>query len=466
MQAAGVVSPGSPRRSSCGRVILGATLGVVVLAAMVLMLASPALAPPIDFPDVPGAYAYREAIADLVSRRVIAGYEDGRFGPFDAVNRQQFAKMIVLTAGYPVSERDLCPFSDVDTAPPGSLFPSHYVAVAAAKKIALGTSSRLFSPGSNISRFQVISMVVRAMDELHPGFLSAPPRSWTQTTGWDGDPTHGPNARRAEFHGLLSGLPLATLDPWSPMTRGEVAQVLHNMLLLGTAATSAGTNVTDITLPFPGSPAEAVYQALGWDSVYMVYWLGIEDGWAYVHAIPFTTTHGPTLDTRALLKKTALGGWQLMEVFQWEGLLSDVGNVAVDQAIPDQIRSAYPGLPPGIFPKVDPTDILIMDAVRTALGQPRRVFNVFQLTTTGGWAYTELRALRYIGGHIVESVDQRVLLQNVGGTWTVLKMASYGQMTQAEFVAALKAQYPSVPPEVLPDLEPPTSNTTVPSGSQ
>jgi len=41
-----------------------------------------------------------------------------------------------------------------------------------------------------------------------------------------------PNARIAEANGLLAGLPLtgAANDSWAPMPRGEVAQVLWNVI--------------------------------------------------------------------------------------------------------------------------------------------------------------------------------------------------------------------------------------------
>ena len=43
------------------------------------------------------------------------------------------------------------------------------------------------------------------------------------------DPEHGANIRWAESEGLLDGLPLDSLDPQGFATRGEVAQVLHNV---------------------------------------------------------------------------------------------------------------------------------------------------------------------------------------------------------------------------------------------
>ena len=61
------------------------------------------------FPDVPAGHPYYNAIYDLADRGIIAGYEDGTFGPGDPVTRQQFAKMIVKTLGYTVTGTEVCP---------------------------------------------------------------------------------------------------------------------------------------------------------------------------------------------------------------------------------------------------------------------------------------------------------------------------------------------------------------------
>lgn len=57
---------------------------------------------------------------------------------------------------------------------------------------------------------------------------TTPPANYVST--WDPALSldHGQNARRAQFNHLLDGIPLAGLDPWGPMPRGEVAQVLYN----------------------------------------------------------------------------------------------------------------------------------------------------------------------------------------------------------------------------------------------
>ena len=227
---------------------------VVVLLGSILAFGVPfASAAPAEFPDVPQSSPYYAAIADLAAGGVITGYDDGNFGPADPVTREQFAKMIVLVAGYPVSEADVCHFRDVTRSDASTLFPDNYVAVCAARGITVGKTALLFDPYSSITRYQAVSMVVRAADELRPGLLAAPPAAWTGNTVWGGDPTHGASAARAEYNGVLAGLDLATLDPRGSMTRAEVAQVLHDLLskigqpvaapvsLTATAAAGTGT---------------------------------------------------------------------------------------------------------------------------------------------------------------------------------------------------------------------------------
>jgi hypothetical protein len=222
--------------------------GAIVALALVVSIASLALAATSSFPDVPATHPYYEAITDLASRGVINGYPDGTFRPDNPVLRQHFAKMIVLSLGFPVSDADLCNFTDVEKSLPGSYvnpsdtdYPDHYVAVCAAHGITTGKTATTFDPYSSISRFQVISMVVRAIDNLYPGLLVTPPDSFTAAWNPAISPDHGQNARRAEYNDLLSGIDLTFLSPLADMPRGEIAQVLHNVLEKITPASTTTT---------------------------------------------------------------------------------------------------------------------------------------------------------------------------------------------------------------------------------
>ncbi len=241
-----------PGLSSRHTVIRGAVL-LLIGAGLCLLLGSARAATTISFPDVPTHHPYAVAIEDLAQRGIVSGFPDGCFRPDQAVARQQFAKMIVLTLGIPVSEDTVCPFDDVDKSGPGSFYPDNYVAVCAQAGITLGTGPRTFSPHAPIQRCQVITMVVRAVRNLHDGLLLEPPDDYPGTWGAF-DPTHAGFARIAEYNGLLATLGadaahpagnLAALQPYGDMPRGEVAQLLHNLLVLLDSHSSTTTCTTE-----------------------------------------------------------------------------------------------------------------------------------------------------------------------------------------------------------------------------
>ena len=196
-----------------------------------VMINTKQLKPPVPtFSDVGPTTPYSAAIADLSSRGIVSGFPDGTFRPGDPVTRQQFAKMIVLALGLPVSVSDICPFVDVDhnLDPTDPLYPDHYVAVCAAHGITQGTSPGYFSPSSNITTAQMITMVVRAAQSLKPGAVQTPPASWSGVLPSD-DPTFGADIRIAEYSHLLNGVDLQSLDISANATRGLVAQMLDNL---------------------------------------------------------------------------------------------------------------------------------------------------------------------------------------------------------------------------------------------
>ncbi len=202
------------------RLLLGAFLGL----ALALAIAAPAAAQ--SFPDVPSSHPYYTAVEKMADLGIISGYTDGTFGPSDPVIRQQLAKMIVLTLGLTVTEQDSHEFPDVFDSGPG-LYPYHFVAVAANDGLVMGYEDGTFGPFKQTTRMQLITIVVRAAGSM----LLEPPPYW-QGLSNSSDPTHGRNIRSAEYNGLLAGIQnLAGWDTRAAATRGEVAQILYNLLV-------------------------------------------------------------------------------------------------------------------------------------------------------------------------------------------------------------------------------------------
>lgn len=190
--------------------------------------------PPITenpYSDVPLTHPYRAAILHLTQTDIVSGYADGTFRPQQSVFRAQIAKMIDGAMGIPVTEATPYRFSDLGPDGP-SLYPHEYVGAAAARGILLGYTDNTFRPYRDVTRAQAITIAVRAARNLKPGLLSAPPTGFVSAHG-KFDPTHGATMAWAQYNGLLHGLQgydKAAWDPWAKMSRGEVAQLLWNLM--------------------------------------------------------------------------------------------------------------------------------------------------------------------------------------------------------------------------------------------
>jgi len=190
---------------------------------------------PSVFADVSSTDPYYVAIRSMALRGFIDGYLSDvgvrTFRPTLPVARQQFAKMIARSLQLEVTEADVCPFGDVTRTGAESLYPDNFVAVVADRGITRGTSVSppLFSPWRSISRAQVITMVARAATAELPGRFVAPPAGYVGTLSY-ADPVHGENIRWAEYNGLLAGIGLRGWDVWAGCSRGEVAQILWNLV--------------------------------------------------------------------------------------------------------------------------------------------------------------------------------------------------------------------------------------------
>jgi hypothetical protein len=201
------------------------------------------------FLDVNSSHPNFDAIEALARREVIGGYAVAgglEFRPSNPIWRAQFAKMIVGGMGLTVSEETWNdadpPFSDLGADDAASLYPHDFIAAAVNNNITRGVAAGLFAPYQDITRAQVVTMVVRASQALNPGQLREVPAGWQGVLPPMSSPDHAANMRIAEYNGLLEGLSGlgAAWDPWAKATRAEVAQILWNLKLL-TPATPAGS---------------------------------------------------------------------------------------------------------------------------------------------------------------------------------------------------------------------------------
>ena len=186
----------------------------------------PAVSP---FSDLGVGQSYYEAATLLWSESVVAGFGDGGFHSEEPVKRAQFAKMLVGAVGLDVYRGLPRPsFPDVgeDVA---ELYPSEFVSAASGSHLVRGYADGLFRPWGDITRAQMITMVVRAARTYLPQGLDEVPEGWTGETSGYSDPAHSHAVHLAEYAGLLQGIELESWDPDKPAQRGEVAQLLLDL---------------------------------------------------------------------------------------------------------------------------------------------------------------------------------------------------------------------------------------------
>jgi parallel beta-helix repeat protein len=208
-------------------------------------------APALAFPDVPSNHPYAPAIDELSSLGIIGGYTNGNFGLSDSVKRAQFSKMIVGALDITPNTSTATRFTDLGD-PDSNGYPHRFVQTAYDNGITYGTNAAqtLFAPYNAIRRDQVISMIVRGANNLYPGSLDTPPAGTPSLFAGVPEP-HGANLRIAEYNGLLDGL-IGMGSSWNvsaTATRGEVAQMLYN--LLGVLTPPGVTVLADGTGDYP-----------------------------------------------------------------------------------------------------------------------------------------------------------------------------------------------------------------------
>jgi hypothetical protein len=200
---------------------------LLLTAVMVFGIAGYVLAAALT--DVKGS-TYEGAINSMTSRGLAGGYADDTFRPDNPLQRQQFAKMAVLTLDYAVAAADVSTFPDTPPAYDAvnnPLYPGSYVAVAAANHIISGYSNGNFGFTDLVTRQQVITIAIRALRD-YLGDVSVAD-DWTGVLDYS-DPNHGANVKMAEYISLLSGIKdLATWDLKANATRGEACEILSQV---------------------------------------------------------------------------------------------------------------------------------------------------------------------------------------------------------------------------------------------
>ena len=138
-----------------GRCLYAGTFGT---SALVRIDLDPPLVP-VRFPDVTEDSVHAENIAKLVDAGITQGYDDGHLRPEQPVNRQQMASFLTRGLGLEPPDAPIV-FADVAR---GNVHHDSILALAGAG-ITLGCGGGNFCPDDPVTRAQMASFLVRALD--------------------------------------------------------------------------------------------------------------------------------------------------------------------------------------------------------------------------------------------------------------------------------------------------------------
>jgi hypothetical protein len=147
----------------------GKKLLTLILAAVMCISFLPAFQTPVQaqasntvFTDVPKDASYYDALNRLTSLGIISRSSDGLFKPNDHLTREQFAKMIVVSAGMEETASALRGYSEFPDIPVNS-WSVGYINAAVSKHYITGGLDGKFHPNDGLTYAQICTMLVRAL---------------------------------------------------------------------------------------------------------------------------------------------------------------------------------------------------------------------------------------------------------------------------------------------------------------
>jgi hypothetical protein len=140
------------------------------------------------------------------------GYEDGDLRLQNKINRNEFVTLIVKMLGYDDdSELDTIKISFKDVSQKNWAYT--YIKAAVKNKLVVGTNDNKFNPVNNITFAEALTVMVRAL-----GYENSLEGKWPQNV-----------IKRASELGISNNI---DLDPNTQITRGEMAVIIDNSILI------------------------------------------------------------------------------------------------------------------------------------------------------------------------------------------------------------------------------------------
>ncbi|MGN0179350.1 MAG: S-layer homology domain-containing protein [Monoglobaceae bacterium] len=180
------------------------------------------------FNDIDGVEWASEAILALADKGIVNGTGDGNFKPNNNVKREEFAKMLICAMQY--EGRDFTDGGFTDVGSNDWFYP--YVNIAYRYKIVNGIGDQLFGAGDNITRQDMVTMLLNALCSKGSKLEIAEAKDIADKfADYDEIADYAKEAVSTFYNiGVVSGVSESEFKPADFATRAEAAKVIYGVL--------------------------------------------------------------------------------------------------------------------------------------------------------------------------------------------------------------------------------------------
>ncbi|WP_108530517.1 Ig-like domain-containing protein [Paenibacillus elgii] len=175
-----------------------------------------------SFADLPERHWAANVIQELAAKQIVSGTSATGFEPERSVTRAEFTTLLVRALK--LTEKGEAPFADVK---PNDWY-AEAISIAVKAGIVQGRGEALFDANAQITREEMVSMLMRAYEKLKgkaPVQTSTSFTDESQVSSWAAEFVKA----AAALH-LIQGRAADKFDPKGITTRAEAAQVIYNLL--------------------------------------------------------------------------------------------------------------------------------------------------------------------------------------------------------------------------------------------
>ena len=207
-----------------------------------------------DYDDVSETNPYCDAITYVTDEGIFSGYPDGTFKPYQAINRAETTKVILIGFDYTIMASDGTKLGFTDVI--ANAWYMTYLRTAKHYGIIQGYPNGTFRPGNTVNRVELLKLFLETADVYVPA-CSYKPYNDTPINEW-----YSKYVCYAKNNNLMDADVYGNFNPASPMSRGDVAELFlrfheeglddnigtHNDTGSTTTTTAGAPDITSVSL--------------------------------------------------------------------------------------------------------------------------------------------------------------------------------------------------------------------------